>query len=165
MLQTLQNTNLSWDLSGSPVYEAGSELEFMLTMKAPGAGRYYLLGALYDTSGNYIGDTLFGVLVPEGSNDAVNNQSYASLWDMNIDEEKSLPCRFTFNTSNVILGLFLLKMVGNELSMESDELVASVSVPLSSPVPPPPVTLPSLFMPVLVVGVMGFWMYQLGRMR
>ena len=156
MLQTLQNTNLSWDLPGAPVYEAGSELEFTLTMKAPGAGRYYLLGALYDSSGNYISDTLFGVLVAEGSSDGMNSHSYTSLWDMKADEEKILPCRFTFNTSDVILGLFLLKMVGNELSLASDELVASVSSTLSFPVPPPPVTLPSLLMPVMVVGVMGF---------
>lgn len=163
MLKTLQNTNLSWDLPGSPVYEAGSALECTLTLQAPGTGRYYLLGALYDSIGNYIGDTLFGVLVPEGSSDAVNSQSYASLWEMSTGEEKSLPCRFTFNRSNVILGLFLLKMVGDELSLESDELVASVSAPLSSPVPP--VTIPSLFLPVMVVGVLGFWMYQIGRMK
>ena len=65
--KTLQVASaLAWDLPASVSYQAGQELRATLNLTAPEAGNYYLLGFLFEQSGNVIQDTMFGVLLPEG---------------------------------------------------------------------------------------------------
>lgn len=156
MVTSLQTTYLYWDLVSPKEYAAEAELECVLTFSAPEAGTYYLIGALYTTSLEYISGTLFGVLIPEGSNYAVNSPGYVSLWELEATEEQELPCKFTFNRSDVILGLFLMRMVGDEPSLDDDEQVGSLSVQLSAPVPP--ITIESLISLAMVVGMLGYIM-------
>ena len=133
MVTALQNTYLSWDITSPKKYTAGNVLALTLTFTAPEKGNYYLLGALYDSEGNYISGTLFGVLVPEGSDYAINNAQHSSLWELEEDEETELPCQFILDRSNVVLGLFLMEMAGDEPSLENDEEIDSLSVVLNSP--------------------------------
>ena len=49
MVTALETTYLSWDLVSPKEYVAGSELQCTLSFAAPKVGKYYLLGALYDT--------------------------------------------------------------------------------------------------------------------
>jgi len=158
MVIALQDTAISWDLTSPVTYQAEKVLACAISFTAPEAGKYYLLGALYTTSLEYISGTLFGVLLPEGSDYAVNSTQYTSLWEMGKGEEKQLPCEFTFNRSDLVLGLFLLKMAGEEPSLDADEQIGSLSVRLSSPVPP--ITVESLMSLVMVVGVCGFMMHE-----
>ena len=154
---------LSWDLVSPVTYTAGEELSFDLHFEAPAdteAGRYYLLGALYSDT-TYISGTLFSILKAAEVDYGVNDPTYMSVWELEPEEVVDLPCRFTFDRSNVILGLFLMKMVGTEPSLDADEQVASLSVQLSSPAPP--VTIESLLPMVgmvMVLGMLGFMMYQ-----
>jgi len=154
---------LSWDLVSPIEYTAGQELSFDLHFEAPAvteAGRCYLLGALYSDT-TYISGTLFGILKAAEVDYGVNDPTYMSIWELEPEEAVDLPCRFTFNRSDVILGLFLMKMVGTEPSLDADEPVASLSVQLSSPAPP--VTIESLLPVVgvvMVLGMLGFMMYR-----
>lgn len=147
---------MNWSLASQAEYSAGQGLTFTVGFTAPSAGKHYLLGALFDASLSYISGTLFGVLLPEGSDYAVNSLEYASLWDLEEGEEKELDCRFTFDRSNVILGLFLMKMGGAEPHLD-DEQVASLSTMLS--LPAPPIALESLLPLVTVVGIGGVALY------
>ncbi len=158
MVTALETTYLSWDLVSPKEYVAGSELQCTLSFAAPKVGKYYLLGALYDTALNYISGTLFGALLPEGSDYAVNNMEHASLWELEADEKKDLPCTFTFNRTDVVLGLFLMRMVGDSPSLEDDGQVASLSMELSSPMPP--ITFESLIPLVMVVSMCGFMTHE-----
>lgn len=133
MVVVLQDTAISWDLGSTVSYQAEQELECTLDFSAPEEGTYYIVGALYTSSLDYITGTLFGVLVPEGSDYGVNSLEYTSLWELEADESKELPCKFTFDRSNVVLGLFLMKMAGDEPSLDDDEEVGSLSTTLSGP--------------------------------
>lgn len=158
MVTALQETYLSWNLTSPVTYQAGQELEYILSFTAPQMGRYYLIGALYDSSLIYIPGTIFGVLLPEGLEYAINSMEYTSLWELEADEEKELPCKFTFDRSDVVLGMFLMKMIGNVPSFELDEQIGSLSIQLSPPTPP--ITIESLISLVMVVGVCSFMMYE-----
>jgi hypothetical protein len=158
---------LSWDLVSPVTYTAGEELSFNLHFEAPvntEADRYYLLGALYsDTS--YISGSLFGILKPADVDYGVNDPTYMSVWELEPEQAVDLPCRFTFDRSDVILGLFLMKMLGTQPSLDADEQVASVSVQLSSQaLPTPPMTIESVLPMVVVVmmfGMLGLMMYSI----
>jgi len=157
MVTALQEIYLSWNLTSPVSYQAGQELECTISFTAPEAGKYYLIGALY-TALEYIPGTLFGVLVPEGSDYAVNSVQYTSLWELEADESKVLPCKFTFDRSDVVLGIFLMKMVGDESSLEEDEQVGSLSVQLSSPAPP--ITLESYITLAMAIGMCSYMLYE-----
>lgn len=161
MVTALQEVYLSWNLPSPVSYQAGQELELTLNFTAPEAGKYYLLGALYTTTSEYISGTLFGVLLPEGSDYAVNSAEYTSPWELEADEERELLCKFIFDRSDVVLGVFLMKMSGDEPSFEEDEQVASLSVALSSPAPPaPPITWESMISLAMIVAFSGIAMYE-----
>jgi hypothetical protein len=132
--KTLQVASaLAWDLPASVSYQAGQELRATLNLTAPEAGNYYLLGFLFDQSGNVIQDAMFGVLLPEGATYAVNDPALASLWVMDADESRDLECRFTLDRSNVTLGLFMLKMAGETADLNVDEQVGQVQTALTGP--------------------------------
>ena len=152
MAVALQNTAISWDLEPVVSYQARQELECTLSFTAPDAGRYYICGALYTSDLEYMSGTLFGVLLPEGADYAVNSAEYTSLWDMEAVEEKELPCKFTFDRSNVVLGVFLMRMVGAEPSW-ADEEIGSLSVQLSSPAPP--ITIEQMMLMAAAVMMIG----------
>jgi hypothetical protein len=158
MTTVLQNVTLSCDLTSPVSYQAGQELECVISFTASEEGKYYLLGALYTAKLEYISGSLFGVLVPEGSDYSVNSVQYASLWKLEAGESKELSSKFTFDRTDVVLGLFLMKMAGDELSLEEDEQVGTLSVQLSSPAPP--ITFESLMPLVMVVGMCGFMVYE-----
>ena len=162
MVTALQAIYLSWNLASPVSYQAGQEFECTIGFTAPEAGKYYLLGALYTATPEYISGTLFGVLLPEGSDHAVNSVEYTSPWELEADEEKELPCRFIFDRSDVVLGVFLMRMAGDEPSLDADEQVASLSVQLSSPAPPvsPVESILPVVALVMVLGMLGFVMYR-----
>jgi len=145
---------LTWDLSASIVYDAGSELELTLSILAPEEATFYLLGALYAVDGTYIPGTLFGVA--SGVTYAVNSTTETSLWELLADEDLELGCRFVLDRSNVVLGLFLMKMAGDAPSLEDDAEVVSLSTALTSLAPEPEAG--DLLMLALVVGMMGIAM-------
>ena len=152
---------MNWLLPSQIECAAGQELSFTVSFTAPKVGDYYLLGALYDSDFNYISGTLFGVLLPEGSDYAVNSAEYTSLWELEGDEEKELPCKFNFNWSDVVLGLFLMRMVGEVLSSDKDEQVASLSVALSSPaLSTLPITRESTASLVMIVACLGIMLHH-----
>lgn len=132
MVIVLQTAYLSWDLTSPVTYKAGEELECAISFTAPEDGTYYLMGALYTTNLEYIPGTIFGILLPEDADYAVNSTQYTSIWEMEAEEEKELPCKFTFSRTDVVLGLFLMKMAGVEPSLEDDEQIGAVSTTLSS---------------------------------
>ena len=158
MVIALQDAYLSSDLVSPVQYTASQELALTLSFTAPETASYYLVCALYTSDLVYISGTLFGILLPEGSEYAVNSTEYTSLWELEADEEKELPCKFTFDRSDVVLGVFLMKMIGDVPSFEHDEQIGSLSIQLSSPAPP--ITLESLIPLVVVVGMCGFMMRE-----
>jgi len=121
---------LSWDLGSITTFNAGNVLETTVTVVAPESGTYYLVGALYDTSLNYISNSLFGVLQSEVGGTAVNSPTHVSLFDLSEDEELSLDCMFTLNRTSCILALFLYKLGDSEPDLSVDEQIASVSTSL-----------------------------------
>ena len=155
---------LAWDLVSPIAYTAGEELGFNLHFEAPAntaTKKFYLLGGLFaDTT--YISDSLFGILKPADVDYGVNDPTYMSVWELEPGEAVDLPCRFAFERSDVILGLFLMKMVGTEPSLDADEQVASLSVQLSSPAPPasPVESILPVVALVMALGMIGFVMYR-----
>jgi len=95
---------------------------------------------------------MFGVLLPEGATYAVNDPTLASLWVMEADESKDLECRFTLDRSNVTLGLFMLKMIGEAADLNVDEQVGQVQTALTGPAG---FDISQLMMPLVLVGMMG----------
>lgn len=141
----------------SPVsYTAREALEFLLTFSVSESGSYYVLGALYDSNLNYISGTLFGVL-RQGELPAdylgVNSQTGTTLWTMLEDEEVELDCRFVFGQSSVTMGLFLMRMTGDEPSLDDDEEIASTAIVLEGP--PAPLDMGSIIGLVIAIGIMG----------
>lgn len=165
MIRALENIYLSWDLVSPTEYTAGEELECIVGFTAPEDDTYYLIGALYTSGLEYISGTLFGVLLPEGATYAVNSVEYTSLWEMVAGEVGELPCKLTFNRSDVVFGLFLMRLTGTEPSFDDDEEITSLSIQLASPTPPtppaPPITLESLIAMVMMVGVVSIMMNQI----
>ena len=123
--------DLSWDLGAETGYQAGEELEAIVTFSTSEAGGYYLLGGLYDTDGNFIDGTLCG-LVATGSGYTVNSPTETGLWELGAGEDIELACRLTFDRTEVILGLFLMKMVGEAPSLENDKEIGSIATGLSA---------------------------------
>ena len=133
MAIALQTTYLSSDLASPKEYQAGSVLQLTLNFTTPQDGNYYLLGALFTNDLDYIDGTLFGILVAEGVDYAVNDPQQTSLWQLVADESAELGCRFTFDQSDIVLGLFLVKMAGEAPSLADDEEIGSLSAQLVSP--------------------------------
>lgn len=147
---------LSWDLTSPVTYAAGEALECTLAFTAPSDGKYYLMGMLYTAELVYIEGTLFGVLLPEGGAYAINDAGYLSLWEMEADDEKELPCKFTLDRSDVILSIFLMKLEDEDPDLAVDEEIGSVSVSLSSGAAPAPgIDIGSIMGMLVLVMVMG----------
>lgn len=155
-------TYLSWNLVSPVEYVAGQDLTFALGITAPKTGKYYLLGALYDTNLNYISGTLFGVAQPEVSDYAAND-AYSSLWGLEADGKIDLSCRFAFSRTDAVLGLFLMRMVGDSSSLDDDEQIVSASASLSSPAPP--VTWESIMLGAITITFIGVIMNRLFKER
>ena len=148
---------LAWDLGSSVSYTTGGDLECKITIIAPEDGTYYLLGALYTTQLEYVPGTLFGVLLPSGEIIAVNSLTHATTWELEEDGEQEQDCKFIFDRTDTILGLFLMKMAGTEASWENDTVVDSITVSLSGPVMQEPLDISALIMlmiPIMMIGMM-----------
>ena len=131
-------TLLSSDLVSPVEYTAGNELDFNLHFEAPvntEAEKFYVIGGLYTSDGDYIADTVFGILKVAEVDYAVNDITYTSVWELEPEESVDLPCKFILGQSNCLLVLFLMRMVGDEASIISDEEVAQIQVQLVAPVP------------------------------
>lgn len=127
---------LSWDLVSPVSYDTSQELSFNLHFEAPantGAKKFYLMGALYTPDGTYISGTLFGILKAAEVDYGVNDATYISLWELEPEEAVDLPCRFILNRTNCLLALFLMRMVGDEPSIDNDEVVAQIQAQLTAP--------------------------------
>jgi hypothetical protein len=133
MITALQTNYLSWDLGSSVSYQAGMVLPLTLGFTAPYAGDYYLLGALFDANLDYIDGTLFGLLVPEGAETAVNDPQYTSIWELTQAESVSLGCQLTLDRTGVVLGLFLVQMSGEAPSLADDLEAGALSAELVAP--------------------------------
>lgn len=128
-------TLLSCDLISPVSYDAGQELSFNLHFEAPVDTRvknFYILGGLY-TDTTYVSGSLFGVLKAAEVDYGVNDATYMSIWELEPEEAVDLPCRFTFNQTNCLLALFLMRMVGDEPSIDSDEQLAQIQALLAVP--------------------------------
>lgn len=127
---------LSSDLVSPTDYTAGEELAFNLHFEAPAnteAEKFYILGALYSDT-TYIPDTLFYILRAAGVDYGINDTGYLTLWELEPEVGVDLPCKFILGRTNCLLALFLMKMVGDEPSIELDEEVAQITVQLTAPV-------------------------------
>lgn len=133
MITALQTNYLGWALGSQTPYQAGDLLPVTLSFAAPADGDYYLLGALFDANLDYIDGTLFGLLVPEGADYAVNDPQYTSIWDMAQAESVSLDCQLSLDRTGVVLGLFLVQMSGEAPSLADDLEAGSVSTELVVP--------------------------------
>ena len=148
---------ISIDLESPVTYDAGNILELKVTFSAPQDSKYYLLGALYTTSYDYILDSMFGVLLPVDTEYAINSYTVTNLWEMTTGDENELNCKFTLPRSDVILGLFLMRLVGDTPSLDDDVEVGSVSVVLEGTIPVIPETIDwnSLLGGIVAVGMIG----------
>lgn len=166
MVTSLENVYLSWDLESPVEYQAGQELQFTLHFVAPEAvwprkGKYYILGALYTTALTYIPGTIFAIYVPPSVEYGIGSTEYTSVWELEPEESVDLPCRLTLSRSDVVLGIFLFRIEGDEPSLGVDEEIASVSAELVSPTPPWTLgSIMSVVAAVMVLGMLGFVMYQ-----
>ncbi len=127
---------LSWDVVDPAEYAASQELVFNLHFEAPAnteAEKFYVLGGLYTADATYIPDTLFGILKSVDLDYGINDLVSMSLWELEPEQAVDLPCRFTLDRSDVILGLFLMRLVGDAPSLENDEQVAQIQVQLVAP--------------------------------
>ena len=160
MIKALQ-TYLSWNLEVETQYQAGAELQPTVSFTLPSDGNFYLLGALFapDTL-QFIQGTLFGVLMPEGADYGVNDPNRVSVFTGNEGESLDLPCRFAFGRTDVILGLFFLKMVGESPNLDVDEEVGVLTTRL---VKPAGFDIGQLLMPMLLVAVMVPMMGMIGK--
>lgn len=149
-------SNIAIDLSSPQAYVAGEELEVVITFSAPSDGTYYLLGALYDSDLNYIADSRFGIILPTGATEAINVIGETQLWEMEEDDEEVLTCKITLNRSSVTLGLFLMKLAGDEISFEDDTEIGSVSLLLTGVAAG--IDLSMMMSAVVMVGMMGIAM-------
>ena len=128
---------ISTDLVSPVGYTAGQGLGLNLHFEAPAdtvATKLYILGALY-TDTTYVSGSLFGVLKAAGVDYGVNDAACVSIWELNPEQAVDLPCRFILDRTNCLLGLFLMRMVGDIPNLDSDEQLAQISVQLAAPVP------------------------------
>ena len=126
---------LSSDLVSPTEYSPGEELNFNLHFEAPGdteAEKFYVLGGLY-TDTTYVSSSLFGILKAAEVDYGVNDPTYISIWELEPEEAVDLPCRFIFNRSNCLLALFLMRVVGDESSLDEDEQVTQIQAQLTAP--------------------------------
>lgn len=126
----------AWDLVSPVEYSAGEELTFDLHFEAPAdteAEKFYILGGLYTSDGTYISGSLFGILKAAEVDYGVNSATYLSLWELEPEEEVNLPCRLILGRTNCLLALFLMKMVGDEPSIDADEQIAEIQAELTAP--------------------------------
>jgi len=160
MLTTAQ-THLSWNLAEETEYQAGTELELTVSLTLPRDGSFYLLGGLFtpDTL-NYIQGTLFGVLVPEGADYGVNDPNWVSIFTGSQGESLDLPCRFTLDRTDVVLGLFFLEMKGEVPDLAVDEEIGALSTRL---VRPAGLDMTPLMTAVLAIAMMGMMVGVIAR--
>jgi len=154
MVTALQ-ASFTWDIRSPVFYKAGQELAVNLSFAAPTAGFYYILGALFDRETQaYIEGSLFGIYVPEGADYAIGSPQWVSLWEMAEGETASVPCRLTLVRTDVLLGLFLLRMAGDAPDLAVDEQVAYLVAEL---VKPAGVDLGALVSMMVVVMMLGMF--------
>lgn len=156
---------LSFDLVSPVEYTAGNELDFNLHFEAPAnteAEKFYILGGLY-TDTAYISGSLFGILKPAEVDYAINDPAYISIWELEPGEGVDLPCKFILSGSDCLLVLFLMRMVGDEPSLDDDEELAQIQIQLTAPVPAEEeiaTTIAQSIIPLVAVGlalgVVGF---------
>jgi len=160
MVIALENTYLSWDLGTQVEYTAGEELGFNLHFSAPVAGKYYLMGAFYTKELAYIPGTLFSIYVPSGVDYGIGSTGYTSVWELEPEGSVDLPCRLALDRSDIVLGLFLFRMEGDEPSLGIDEEIASISTELVSPAPGWTwESITGMVAAVMFLGMLGFMMY------
>jgi len=151
--------NIAVDLSSPVAYIAGEELALEVTVIAPEAATFYLLGALYDSSYNYISNSMFGIILPTGETDYVNVEGETQLLVLTAAEVKVIDCKLTFNRSSMIMGIFLMKLNGSDVSLEDDENMGSISLILTGDTPSGvSFDLSTIMMMIVVVGMMGMAM-------
>lgn len=146
---------LSWDLVSPVEYIALGELDFNLHFEAPEntkKKKFYILGGLY-TDATYIPDTSFGILKAAEVDYGINDADYVTLWELEPEEEVDLPCKFILDRSNCLLALFLMRMVGDEPSVDDDEQLALIQVELTAPV----LQWQAFILPVAIVALFA-WM-------
>ncbi len=143
-------------------YVAGNELTFKIVITAPEDGTYYVLGALYDIDLDYISDSLFGVLLLGETTDSYVSPVRVTTYGLSKDEELEINCRFILSRSSIVMGLFLVRMVGEEASLDDDIEEASISIMLAGPVPPEPINLNSVANAIVAVGMIGMMMETAG---
>jgi len=122
---------MAWNLGSIVSYEAGAELAATVDFSVTEDGTYYLIGALYTTALAYIEGSMFGMLVPEGEEYAVNSPGDQTTQELEADDEEEVDCKFTLGQTNVILGLFLVKQLGDEPDWTTDTVVSSITTSLS----------------------------------
>ena len=129
---------LSSDLISPVEYTAGQELSFNLHFESPAdtaAKKFYIMGGLY-TDTTYVSGSLFGILKAAEVDYGVNDATYLSIWELDPEQVVDLPCRFILNRTNCLLRLFLMRMVGDTPSLDSDEQLAQIQVQLTAPKTP-----------------------------
>jgi len=158
---TAAQTHLSWNLAEETAYRAGTELQLTVSLTLPRDGNFYLLGGLFtpDTL-NYIQGTLFGVLVPEGADYGVNDPNWVSIFTGSQGESLDLPCRFTLDRTDVVLGLFFLEMKGEAPDLAVDEEIGALSTRL---VRPAGLDMTQLMTAVLAIAMMGMMVGVIAR--
>ncbi len=150
------------DLLSSVTYTAGEELAFRMTTTVPETGNYYVLGGLYDSNFNFIPGTLFGVLLPSGEIYASNSQGQMTTWALLEGETEEIECKFVLDRTNVLVGLFLMKMAGEEASLDDDEQISSTTIALVGAEEAVTIEVTSALGAVVVVGMMAMMIKTLG---
>lgn len=156
-----QNAAISWDLVTPVSYEADASLEFTLIFTAPAEATYYILGGLFDSNGVLVMGN-FGLLLPEGADEAVNDVDYTTLWELEEDEEVEQDCKFILDRTNVTLKLLLMEMDGTEPNLDNDTEIGSISVSLVGAQPPSGINMDSIMNLMLVMVVMVMMMKMVG---
>lgn len=140
----------------SPVtYNAGEELDVIITFTAPQTGTYYLLGGLYDSSYNFISGSMFGIILPTGAVYAINSITETQLWAALSGDVEVLPCKLTLTRTGVLLGLFLMRMTGTVPDLTDDVEEGSVTLILTGGTALVEFDLNALMLALVAVGMMG----------
>ena len=144
------------DLASPVIYVAGEVLDVEVTFIVPSAGTYYIVGALYANDLTYITGSLFGIMIPTDEVYGINSATDTRTWVMVADEEKVLATKLTLDRTGVVLGLFLMELVGETASFDDDIQVGLVELTLiGEAIPAPPLDLTSIMSTMVVIGMMG----------
>ena len=100
---------------------------------------------------------MFGVLLPVGVDYAFNSSAQMSLHELEEDDKEEIDCKFVFDRTSIIMGLFLMRMVGDDASLDDDIEISSVTVILAGEAAVG-FDLSSIVTAVIAVGMMGMMM-------